>query len=553
MIFAALIPVIFAQIASSGGESETYCLDSYGNLTHDDFITWTCSNCVPILFFKNDLPIQANFNVGPNLFLKANISVQYTPTVNDPPNVEVCEKYLTPDQCAQWYECCAAAKQCCEVQLQKPVQIAENTDFCPAVWDGVDCWSAAKASTLSRHECPSYYVDDDLVSSEPISTKICSAGGHWYSRPNSSGRAWTNYTNCFYKKDQTAILLSSIYVSFAFHLFSLASLVIAVALYAVFRSYLRRDEKGRCKFNLNINLFIAFIFMGLATIIYEPIYYLDAIVNLEDNRLDENTIECRVLKVLIWYFRSATYWWLFCEGLYLREVLINPIGGNKSMLKHIIIGWGLPFPPTIAWVVARVMTANERCWSGTASAHLDYIVVVPNLLALLLNLILLITVQVELMRHFADTNDDDVVDLVRQGIKVTFSLIPVFGVQILVLSYRPEDWLPYDIIANIVVGIQGFLVALMYCFLTKEIRNAYQRYKRHARISISKSSSKGTQSSRLSTSIAGSSSGRNASVPDSFPMQNTSGGTTQNEPRNSSVWYIQEAQSAGNQNTVIAL
>ncbi|KAK2161021.1 hypothetical protein LSH36_122g01002 [Paralvinella palmiformis] len=73
------------------------------------------------------------------------------------------------------------------------------------------------------------------------------------------------------------------------------------------------------------------------------------------------------------------------------------------------------------------------------------------------------------------------VEVFRHAIIATMSLIPVFGIQFLFLIYRPRYWPPYEIIVAIFESSQGTLVAVLYCFTTKEVKNEFRSVLRTGR------------------------------------------------------------------------
>lgn len=59
----------------------------------------------------------------------------------------------------------------------------------------------------------------------------------------------------------------------------------------------------------------------------------------------------------------------------------------------------------------------------------------------------------------------------RRGLRIAFFLLPVYGLQIVMVLYRPEAFIQYDIVEGVVVGTQGTIMAIAYCAINSEVRS----------------------------------------------------------------------------------
>lgn len=111
--------------------------------------------------------------------------------------------FKTEGSFKNWQECCAKALECCaqnSIYLPKAhnekgdLIDEENSDKCPATWDGLACWLEAPAGTLARRECPDhgYYLDFVPICRGQV-TKQCFSNGSWFVRHD---HEWSNYSQC---------------------------------------------------------------------------------------------------------------------------------------------------------------------------------------------------------------------------------------------------------------------------------------------------------------------------------------------------------------------
>lgn len=68
---------------------------------------------------------------------------------------------------------------------------------------------------------------------------------------------------------------------------------------------------------------------------------------------------CLVLSVLLRYFRSTNYLWMFNEALYLHQ-LIKHAFSQPSLRPFIILGYSLPFVTTTSYIFARYLSTTSN-------------------------------------------------------------------------------------------------------------------------------------------------------------------------------------------------
>ncbi|KAG2458618.1 PACR protein, partial [Polypterus senegalus] len=136
-------------------------------------------------------------------------------------------------------------------------------------------------------------------------------------------------------------------------------------------------------------------------------------------------VECKAVMVFFHYCVMSNYFWLFIEGLYLFTLLVETFFPERRYFYwYTIIGWGTPTVCVTIWAVLRL--------------------------------------------HFDDTGR-----LARS----TLLLIPLFGIHYTVFAFSPEDFSQRErLVFELGLGsFQGFVVAVLYCFLNGEVQSEIKR------------------------------------------------------------------------------
>lgn len=65
---------------------------------------------------------------------------------------------------------------------------------------------------------------------------------------------------------------------------------------------------------------------------------------------------------------------------------------------------------------------------------------------------------------------------IKKAVRATLILIPLFGLQYILLPFRPEDGstldVPYQLLSSILISLQGFCVSFLFCFFNQEVLHA---------------------------------------------------------------------------------
>ncbi|RXM96780.1 Calcitonin gene-related peptide type 1 receptor [Acipenser ruthenus] len=214
---------------------------------------------------------------------------------------------------------------------------------------------------------------------------------------------------------------------------------------------------GHC---LSLNLFLSFILDSIVTIIC-----LSAVANNHEHET-HNTAGCKVLQFLYLYTMGCNYFWMLCEGIYLHTLIIVAVFvEEQQMCWYYILGWGFPLIPAVIHAVARLLFFNDNVLI-TAPPFL----VAVNLF-FLLNIVRVLITKLK-VTHQAESST------YMKAVRATLILVPLLGIQFVLLPWKPEWRLAeeiYEYIMHIFMHYQGLLVATIFCFCNGEVQAALKR------------------------------------------------------------------------------
>uniref|UniRef100_A0A8C0QR00 Vasoactive intestinal polypeptide receptor 1 n=1 Tax=Chelonoidis abingdonii TaxID=106734 RepID=A0A8C0QR00_CHEAB len=358
--------------------------------------------------------------------------------------------------------------------LEKNEATLPNLKGCPGDWDGLSCWPKATFGEVVKVACPEVSISNiiDLrIWALRISCflSVLNNMGHLLMCFTVSGFLQRNCTQEAYwsepyppysiacgfdegsskgPEDQKSYYSAFWHVYTAGYATSLTSLITALVIFAIFRKF-------HCTRNyIHMHLFVSFILRATAVFIKDAVLFADE--NMDHCLM--STVACKVAVAFFQFSILANFFWLLVEGMYLQTLLLLTFVSDKQY-------YTLMFSPIVC-ICAFLQLCLEHLASSPRklrnpffSLQINFIIFV-NVIRILVQKLQSPEVSGSQFSHF-----------VRLA-KSTLLLIPLFGVHYIVFAFCPEST-GLDARLYIELGLgsfQGFVVALLYCFLNGEVQ-----------------------------------------------------------------------------------
>lgn len=444
---------------------------------HMSFVTgFTTDTC---RYKDNDLPIEEfksviSFSCFYFLFRKHKVA----------PGKESC-MMLSESECNSWKSCRQNGEKCCKLQKEKEaIEMEQNEtlserNHCDHNWDGFSCWERTPSGESVVRKCPAYvsFPDDN----EGIYvTNICRKNATWATHPETNEQ-WTNYSTCFVGKFEEAktIHLVSIYINAA----SVLMLAPSIGIFLAFK-FLRREMTIR----IHTSFFASLFFASLMRVLYTSLVVYQYLIKSGSRWiLEENKIECLALYLIHRYFQCTTYFWMFCEGFHLHQLMVNSFRPPRRTYIYHAFAWGFPFLILMTYAILRAKfmdpethtdakySAAKGCWIYNAG-NIEWLVYVPLLICIFLNVVFLCHIIRRLLGLQTQPNEPN---SFRRSVKAIFLLFPLFGIQLLAITTRipllSPNYFWFNVVSEIVIGSKGITVATLFCYMNGEIIQLIQR------------------------------------------------------------------------------
>ncbi|XP_049749734.1 pituitary adenylate cyclase-activating polypeptide type I receptor isoform X3 [Elephas maximus indicus] len=292
-----------------------------------------------------------------------------------------------------------------------------------------------------------------------------------------------------------------------------------------------RFRKLHCTRNfIHMNLFVSFMLRAISVFIKDWILYAEQ----DNNHCFISTVECKAVMIFFHYCVVSNYFWLFIEGLYLFTLLVETFFPERRYFYwYTIIGWGTPTVCVTVWAVLRLHFDDTGCWDMNDNTALWWVIKGPVVGSIMVNFVLFIGIIVILVQklqspdmggnessiyfscvqkcyckpqraqqHSCKMSELSTITLAgslqrysilmcqldinsfnahnnsaRRLARSTLLLIPLFGIHYTVFAFSPENVSKRErLVFELGLGsFQGFVVAVLYCFLNGEVQAEIKR------------------------------------------------------------------------------
>ncbi|XP_072110281.1 vasoactive intestinal polypeptide receptor 1b isoform X1 [Mobula birostris] len=334
---------------------------------------------------------------------------------------------------------------------------------CRGMWDSINCWRHARVGETVEMPCP-WFPGIFLNTEANVSRNCTSEGWSNLSLSYLTACEIDNSTLPSEQKQLYRVVMTSYTIG---HSLSLISLTVAMVILCIFR-------KLRCTRNyIHMNLFLSFILKAISVFVKDLILFEDF-----ESDCSVSKTGCKPVMVLFHYCIMANNFWLLVEGLYLHTLLVISSSERKYMRWYMLLGWGFPLLFVIAWSLGKYYLEEDRCWQ-IINSSLWWIIRAPILVIILINFILFVCIIRILIQklHSPDIGLCESSQQYWRLSKSTLLLIPLFGINYIVFAFFPDSFRPeIKVTFDLALGsFQGFIVAVLYCFLNGEVQSELKR------------------------------------------------------------------------------
>ncbi|XP_063308809.1 pituitary adenylate cyclase-activating polypeptide type I receptor isoform X2 [Pelobates fuscus] len=361
---------------------------------------------------------------------------------------------------------------------------------CPGMWDNITCWMPAVVGKVAFIRCPELFnmigSEDDgelmdrqshlefeglenseELQSEGVISRNCTENGWSDPFPHYSEACGFDVNETGPIEDPYFLSVKALYT--VGYSTSLVALTTAMVILCRFR-------KLHCTRNfIHMNLFVSFILRAISVFIKDEILYAE----LDGNPCHVSTVECKAVMVFFHYCVMSNYFWLFIEGLYLFTLLVETFFPERRYFYwYTIIGWGTPLICVTIWAVLRLHFDNLGCWDMNNKTALWWVIKGPVIVSIMINFVLFVGIIIILVQKLQspDIGGNESSIYLRLA-RSTLLLIPLFGIHYTVFAFSPENVSKRErLVFELGLGsFQGFVVAILYCFLNGEVQSEIKR------------------------------------------------------------------------------
>ncbi|XP_037692940.1 pituitary adenylate cyclase-activating polypeptide type I receptor isoform X8 [Choloepus didactylus] len=365
----------------------------------------------------------------------------------------------------------------------------DSSPGCPGMWDNITCWKPAHVGEMVLVSCPELFriFNPDQVwetktigelgfadsstldlSDMGVVSRNCTEDGWSEPFPHYfDACGFDDYGSENGDQDYYYLSVKALYT--VGYSTSLVTLTTAMVILCRFR-------KLHCTRNfIHMNLFVSFMLRAISVFIKDWILYAEQ----DNNHCFISTVECKAIVVFFHYCVVSNYFWLFIEGLYLFTLLVETFFPERRYFYwYTIIGWGTPTVCVTVWAVLRLYFDDTGCWDMNDNTALWWVIKGPVIGSIMINFVLFIGIIVILVQKLQspDMGGNESSIYLRLA-RSTLLLIPLFGIHYTVFAFSPENVSKRErLVFELGLGsFQGFVVAVLYCFLNGEVQAEIKR------------------------------------------------------------------------------
>ncbi|XP_051910584.1 vasoactive intestinal polypeptide receptor 2-like [Hippocampus zosterae] len=363
------------------------------------------------------------------------------------------------------------ASQECHAGLQ---ELTAPPAGCVGEWDNASCWRSAAVGEVVTQPCP--VPLQHLFGKKGNLSRKCTQQGWSDVYPVIAAACSSNDTDqpnelVFYK-----VVMGLSTLGHSLSLLSLLSSTVIIA-------FIRRLH---CMRNyIHINLFASFMLRGVAVLTKDLLLFSnEEEAETLDCSVQPSLVGCKSSLVFLNYSIMANFFWLLVEALYLHTLLLVVHARYARLAVYLLIGWGIPCVFTVAWILCRLHLDDTWCWERNDNPVPSRVLDWPILACVVVNFILFISIIRILVQKLrcTDVGGNEQSQYKRLA-KSTLLLIPLFGINYVVFVHlmEPSDKTMRRVKIFFELGLgsfQGFIVAVLYCFLNCEVQSELRRIRR---------------------------------------------------------------------------
>ncbi|VDD97498.1 unnamed protein product, partial [Enterobius vermicularis] len=344
------------------------------------------------------------------------------------------------------------------------VSIIRKTGGCQPNFDFSTCWPGTSADSTLEVMCPFRFCTTipscAEISKRAVARRYCNPDGVWSLPDYNACLALTaHHKGCFEGYCHTCpdpFRDAVIAVSMTLSIISVVLLTAALILFSLFKSLQCR------RLTIHKNLAMAFILRFTFLAIWSV---------AQISNLFKDCSEFYTRPKFGAYVASVL--WMFIEGAYLysRFTIFAMRHVEPPYFVYPLCGWGFPALVVLSWTILQERQVDEHgkplyCWLPYASGPHLWILSGTMGLALIVTMFFLVVLTI-IVRNFNEF---------RKTIKATLLLVPLLGVSNIPLFYEPEGvGNAYMLVSAVLQHSQGIFIAVLYCFLSGEVRSAVKR------------------------------------------------------------------------------